>query len=288
VTMANGRVWHGEIRNQAKDGHYYWVDTTIVPFLDAHGKPYQYIAIRTDITMRKTAEERYAQQASLARLGQMAAVVAHEVKNPLAGIKGAVQVLLSRRKPDDREFDVMQDIVQRIDALNELVHDLMMFARPRAPRRSAVHVRHLLDEAVVMLRRDPIGAALDIQIEGGDGEVSADPELTRAAVVNLLLNAAQAMNGEGHIRVTAERRDGTWAIGVGDTGPGIRPELRQEVLEPFFTTKARGGGLGLPIAKRVAELHGGTLTLDFPAAGGTLVTITLPAASRDTQTRATP
>src|SRR5437762_824213 len=103
VTIANGRVWHGEIRNRAKDGHYYWVDTTIVPFLDAHGKPYQYIAIRADITARKAAEERLAQQAALARLGQMAAVVAHEVKNPLAGIKGAMQVLISRRANGDAE-----------------------------------------------------------------------------------------------------------------------------------------------------------------------------------------
>ena len=88
-TIANGRVWHGEIRNRAKDGHYYWVDTTIVPFLNERGKPYQYIAIRADITARKEAEERLTQQASLARVGQLAAVVAHEVKNPLAGIKGA-------------------------------------------------------------------------------------------------------------------------------------------------------------------------------------------------------
>jgi signal transduction histidine kinase len=132
VTIANGRVWHGEIRNKAKDGHFYWVDTTIVPFVDDRGKPYQYIAIRADITARKAAEQRLAEQAALARLGQMAAVVAHEVKNPLAGIKGAIQVMLSRGRRDDTESVVMHDIVARLDALNELIQDLMMFARPRA------------------------------------------------------------------------------------------------------------------------------------------------------------
>src|SRR5262245_20638120 len=90
-TIASGRVGHGELRNRAKDGHVYWVDTTIVPFLDDRGKPYQYIAIRADITARKNAEEAIVRQASLAQLGQMAAVVAHEVRNPLAGIKGAMQ-----------------------------------------------------------------------------------------------------------------------------------------------------------------------------------------------------
>ena len=89
-TIAHGQVWHGEIRNRAKDGHYYWVDTTIVPFTDQRGKPYQYIAIRADITARKTAEDSLSHQAALARVGQMAAVLAHEVRNPLAGIRGAM------------------------------------------------------------------------------------------------------------------------------------------------------------------------------------------------------
>src|SRR6188472_3404711 len=96
-TIANGHVWHGELRNRAKDGHFYWVDTTIVPFLDSRGKPYQYIAIRADITARKAAEDTLVQQAALAKVGEMAAVVAHEVRNPLAGIKGVMQVLIARR-----------------------------------------------------------------------------------------------------------------------------------------------------------------------------------------------
>jgi PAS domain S-box-containing protein len=279
VTIANGRVWHGEIRNRAKDGHHYWVDTTIVPFLDARQKPYQYIAIRADITARKAAEERLAQQAALARLGQMAAVVAHEVKNPLAGIKGAMQVLMSRRTSADAEFAVMRDIVVRVDALNELIQDLTMFARPRPPRLSQVSVRHLLDEAATMLGRDPIGSALEVRISASDGTIAADPDLLRAAVLNLLLNAAQAINGRGAVDVTAARCNGSWTIEVRDSGPGIPAELRNEVLEPFFTTKARGGGLGLPIARRVAEMHGGTLTLTCPESGGTLVVITLPATS---------
>jgi PAS domain S-box-containing protein len=276
VTIAQGRVWHGEIRNRAKDGHFYWVDTTIVPFLDQRGKPYQYIAIRSDITARKAAEEKLVQQAALAHLGQMAAVVAHEVKNPLAGIKGAMQVLMSRRAASDPEATVMRDIVARIDALNELIQDMTLFARPRPPRLTEVNVRHVVDEAVITLRRDPIGVALTITVDCPDGNVNADLDMLRAATLNLLLNAAQAMNGTGTIRIAAAEKDGTWTIDVADNGPGIPPDLRTAVLDPFFTTKARGGGLGLPIAKRVAELHGGSLVLSFPEAGGTSARITLP------------
>jgi signal transduction histidine kinase len=210
----------------------------------------------------------------------MAAVVAHEVKNPLAGIKGAMQVLMSRRASGDSETVVMRDVVVRIDALNELIQDMMMFARPKPPRLAQVNMRHLLNEAVTMLRRDPIGSSLDVQVEGGDGSITADPDLLRATVLNLLLNAAQAMDGRGRIRVTGERRDGTWAIEVRDSGPGIPAAIQQEVLEPFFTTKSRGGGLGLPIAKRVAELHGGSLSLTCPESGGTSVTVTLPVAAQ--------
>ena len=275
-TIAGGQVWHGEIRNRAKGGNLYWVDTTIVPFLDGRGKPYQYIAIRADITARKKAEEQLAQQAALARVGQMAAVVAHEVRNPLAGVKGAIQILMSRRPAGDTELPVMRDIVARIDALSELINDLMVFARPRPPRLSVVELRALVTDAVTIVRRDPIGQAVDIEVQGDDVSTTADGELVRATLLNLLLNAAQAMGGKGRIVVSLARREGFAVLEVADTGPGIPLEIREQVFEPFFTTKSRGGGLGLPIARRTAELHGGTLTLTCPATGGTRVTLTIP------------
>ena len=275
-TIANGQVWHGELRNRAKDGRFYWVDTTIVPFLDTRGKPYQYIAIRSDITARKAAEERLAQQAALARVGQMAAVVAHEVRNPLAGIKGAMQVLMTRRSLDDSELPVMRDIVARIDALSELINDLMVFARPRPPRLAVVELRPILADAITIVRRDPTAQGVQIDVEGEDVTVTADGELVRATVLNLLLNAAQAMAGQGRITARTSRNGGDASIQIRDTGPGIPGEIREQIFEPFFTTKARGGGLGLPIARRTAELHGGSLTLECPPDGGTIVTMTVP------------
>jgi len=287
-TIASGDVWHGEIRNKAKDGHFYWVDTTIVPFLNERGKPYQYIAIRSDITARKAAEDKLAHQAGLARVGQMAAVVAHEVRNPLAGIKGAVQVLMSRRAPEDGELPVMRDIVARIDSLSELINDLMIYARPRPPRLSVVELRPLLNDAISIVRRDPAGQAIEIVVDGEEVSVAVDGELVRATVLNLLLNAAQAMSGRGRIGIVLGRREGSAVLEIHDTGPGISAEIRDQVFDPFFTTKARGGGLGLPIARRTAELHGGTLTLACPDTGGTVVTLTLPVDSTPSEAATAP
>ena len=266
-TIASGHVWHGEIRNRRKDGTCYWVDTTIVPFLTSQGKPYQYVAIRADITARRTAEAKLREQAALARVGQMAAIVTHEVKNPLAGIKGVVQILKSRRAPGDQETAVLGEIISRIDALNELIQDLMLFARPRPQRLAPVALHPLLREAAAMLTKDPIGAGVDVTLDGEDATVSADDELLRATILNLLLNAAQAMDGRGRIAITLDRRGDQWAIAIQDTGPGIPPELQQQVFEPFFTTKARGGGLGLAVARRTAEVHGGTLGMVCPEGG---------------------
>lgn len=275
-TIANGHVWHGELRNRAKDGHHYWVDTTIVPFLNERGKPYQYTAIRSDITARKAAEERLREQGALARIGQMAAVVAHEVKNPLAGIKGVMQVLAARRAPGDPEQAVMADIINRIDALNELIHDMLLYARPRALRVQPIDLASLLQQAVEAVRRDPAARQVDVDLRVEPLTLQGDVELLKAVFLNLLLNAAQAMSGRGRIAVRAAAGEGTCRIEVADSGPGIDAAIRDKIFEPFFTTKSRGGGLGLPIARRTVELHGGTMAIHSAPGEGTRVQIELP------------
>jgi len=277
-TIASGSVWQGEIRNRAKSGRYYWVDTTIVPFLDERGRPHQYIAIRADITARKQAEERLVQQAALAQVGQMAAVVAHEVRNPLAGIKGTLQVLMGRRRAGDEELPIMREVVARVDALSALIDDLMTYARPRPPKLARVDLERLLHDAVALFRHDPAWRDIDLTLTATPAIVQADSELMTATVSNLLINAAQAVNGRGHILATLGAAQNRAVIEIEDSGPGIPPDIRERVLEPFFTTKARGGGLGLPIAKRTAELHGGRLEIACPHGGGTRVSISLPLA----------
>jgi signal transduction histidine kinase len=254
------------------------VDTTIVPFLDGGGKPYQYMALRYEITARKTSEDRLREQEALARLGQMAAVVAHEVKNPIAGIRGALQVIASRMPADSRDKPVVGDIIARLDALNGIVHDLLVFARPRPPRSEPVDLDRLIRNTLQLLHRDPIFAGLDVNFPAADAVAPADAEQLQLVFTNVLMNAAQAMGGSGPIDIRIVREPTQYVISIADKGPGMPPEVLEKVFEPFFTTKHRGTGLGLPIARRIVVAHGGTVDVDTPSSGGTVVHITLPAA----------
>jgi signal transduction histidine kinase len=258
-TIGAGRVWRDEIRNRAKDGSLYWVDTTIVPTLDAAGKPLQYVAIRYDITARKTSEDALRAQTALVQLGKMAAIVAHEVRNPLAGIRGAMQVLGGRLPPGSREAHVVAEVVTRVDTLSEIVDDLLIFARPRPVTPVRVSMADLLGEVTALLRNDPRCAGIRFTIDVADPVVTADAEQLKLVIQNLLLNGAQAMEGRGEITIT-----------------GIPPSVQEHLFEPFFTTKHRGTGLGLATSRRIVENHGGTITLECSPADGTAAVIRLP------------
>jgi signal transduction histidine kinase len=211
----------------------------------------------------------------------MAAMVAHEVKNPLAGIRGALQVIGARVGADSRERRVIGDVMARVDSLNQFVQDLLLYARPRTLTPAAVPITGLLRSTVDLLHRDPTFGGIQVRIAGDSLTVAADAELLRIAFQNLMLNAAQAMSGTGTIDVTVRARDGRCEVLVRDAGPGIPSETRDRIFEPFFTTKHRGSGLGLPIARRVVDLHGGDITVTTPADGGTEVRVSLPVTGLD-------
>jgi PAS domain S-box-containing protein len=275
-TIASGQVWRGEIRNQARDGRNYWVDTTIVPFLDEQEQPYQYMAIRTDITDRKGTEARLREQAALARLGEMASVVAHEVRNPLAGIGGALQVIARRIPQHRREYSIVRDILARIEVLDAKMEDLLQYARPRAPRIKSLDLGELIGAVVGQVREDPRLEGVEIIADTGSLACAADPSQLSGALLNLVLNAADATGQGGTVQVTVDVDDAGCRIGVVDDGPGIPDDLRERVLEPFFTTRHRGTGLGLAIVRRAIEAHGGTLEIECPESGGTIVRLALP------------
>jgi signal transduction histidine kinase len=236
-----------------------------------------FVGIVHDLSARTKLEERIREQAALARIGEMAAVLAHEVRNPLAGIGGAIQVLGRRFPNDSAEASVVRDVLARLNGLNELVQDLLLFARTPQPRFEPIALRVVLSGARDLLVRDPLFEHVQIDIMGDAPPIEIDGELLRIVFQNLMINAAQAMAGSGTVTASVSSDHDHQRIVIADTGPGMTVETRAQLFKPFFTTKARGTGLGLATVRRLLDAHNGTVSIDCPPGGGTLVTVELPA-----------
>jgi PAS domain S-box-containing protein len=224
----------------------------------------------------RAADEQLREQATLVTLGEMAAVVAHEVRNPLAGVRGAIQVIRRRLPPDGKDVAVIDEVVARLDALDELMKDLLLFARPPQMHLARVDLLALAKETAALVGQDPAARSVRFEFDGSTSVVMVDPQLVRIVLLNLFLNAVHAMQGAGTIRTGVDVGERAGRILIADTGPGIPPEIRDRIFAPFFTTKARGTGLGLSTAKRLVDIHRGSISVECPPEGGTVVTIDLP------------
>ena len=265
-----------EVIGCRKDGSTFPVHLSVAEMvLDGETK---FTGILHDLTERTRIEAQLREQAALARLGEMAAVIAHEVRNPLAGIRGAIQIIGGRLPKDSKDAAITQEIISRVDALNVLIKDLLLFARPPQPKPLRVDLASLVVATADLMKVDPSLANVRVEIAGSAPPVLADPDLLKIVFVNLLTNGAHAMDGRGTIRVSLSSRDSTSEVTFSDDGPGIPEDVRGRIFTPFFTTKARGSGLGLPTAKRLVEAHHGTIDVSCPAAGGTQISVRLPAA----------
>jgi two-component system, LuxR family, sensor kinase FixL len=247
------------------------------------GGAWHFTGILHDLTARVQLEGRVRDQTALARLGEMAAVIAHEVKNPLAAVRGAIQVIGGRLPAGSRDTPVITEIIARLDALNELIKDLLLFARTPQPRFQLVDMAALLQMTAQFLPADPALSDLRIDIVGRSAAVHGDPEFLRIVFQNLLLNAAQAMQGKGVITARLGAADGFQQVTIVDHGSGLSREARDNLFRPFFTTKARGTGLGLATARRLVELQDGSITVDSILGSGTTVTVALPVAAASAQ-----
>ncbi len=227
-------------------------------------------------------EREMARTANLAALGQLAATVAHELRNPLSSIKAAAQYLIAdcADAEDATVRDFLNIVVEEVNGLGSMTTDLLEFARPPLPHRERCDLVAITRGEVDFLRAELEKGNITVQESyATPAWTDADAGQVGRALRNLLLNAAQAMPEGGRLSVSVHAvPDGNqYELTVQDAGPGIPEAIRERLWEPFFTTKARGTGLGLAQVRQVVEAHGGTITAEnAPGGGGARFALRLP------------
>lgn len=230
-----------------------------------------YYELQQNIERLKRAERLYA-------AGQLSAGMAHEIRNPLASITGAVGILKRGHGSVENCRECLDIIDKETQRLNRLLTSFLDFARPRAPRFQAARLEEVFD-SVVGLAQHAVGATqIDLrqEIAGPLPEVRCDSEQIKQVLLNLIINAIQATGGPGTVWLRAWLGGGVVRISVRDQGPGIPESDRDRIFDPFYTTKENGTGLGLAVAAKIIEQHGGTLTLESGAGRGATFALELP------------
>jgi signal transduction histidine kinase len=227
-------------------------------------------------------ERQLLERERLAAVGELAAMVAHEVRNPLAGIRGGCEILLEGYAPGDPRHEIGVEIIRQVDRLTRTVHDLLTFARPRAADPVPTDIHALIDRVVQNVRDDPRNGEVEVVRDFGPGVpvVHVDGRQMEQVFLNLALNAVQAMKHAGRVTITTRAAHRRLTVAVADSGPGIPAGSLDHVFQPFFTTRAQGTGLGLAIVKKIVEAHGGGIEAASPPGTGAVFTVTLPCEAR--------
>ncbi|MFJ7975486.1 ATP-binding protein [Peribacillus sp. NPDC096379] len=276
-TILKGKTWNGEICNQAKDGSLYWVSTTIVPFLNKKGIPYQFVSIRNDITERKQSEELLHRQDKLAAVGQLAAGVAHEIRNPLTSMRGYAEFLqMDESKPERLEyFDIILDEIERV---NTIVEEFMVLAKPQTVHLELKNIVLIVQDVLTLIAFEAKNKNVHVHFESHNQEilVNCDENRLKQVLLNFAKNGIEAMPSGGDLYVNALQQGGKVMIHIRDTGVGIPSEKLNKLGEPFFTTKEQGNGLGLMVSYKIIEGHKGRIEVVSEVNEGSTFIIKLP------------
>lgn len=215
----------------------------------------------------------------MAALGQMSSTIAHEIQNPLAGMRGALEVLM-KDQPNSAQADILAKVLEQIDRLSQTTSRLLTFARPAKPERTPTNLTDLVEKTRFFIEDQAKrkGVEIVLETEPIDHLFHLDPQLTNQAFLNIALNAIQAMEDGGTLTISTKwiADDGAVTVSFSDTGKGMPPEVRDKIFNPFYTTKRYGTGLGLYVVKDIVEQQGGSVSIASTPGKGTVVTVKLP------------
>ncbi len=273
----------GEMEFRRKHGQTILIGLSLSPFRDSEGKVLGLVAIFQDLTERRKVEERLRQADRLAAVGQLATGIAHEIRNPLAAISGAIQLLKEEGGPLRRNQPLLDLVLREAERLKLITGQFLDFARPNAAPLRTCDLHQVLEETLTLLEKSSDRHPDTKILYQGSGlrppasglKVLADPDQLKQVFWNLGLNALQAMPHGGTLTVRVQREADFVEVSFQDTGGGVPPEVLARIFDPFYTTKVQGTGLGLSIARKLVEGLGGTLEVENRVGEGMVFRILL-------------
>lgn len=253
------------------------VDT--FPILDEEGNIHGAVSVFKNVTTRREMEEQMQQAEKFAVIGQLAAGLAHEIRNPLTSVRGFVQLLQSRTE-GEKNLEYLGYVVDEIDRVNSLIKEFLLLAKPSAPKKQPTDIEELLEKTVGLMNSAALLQDITVSLEIANPLPVADVdwEQIKQVFINIIQNAFEAMTEGGRLDIRGKYmpRKKQVILEFEDSGPGIPREMLNKVFNPFFTTKDEGSGLGLPVSYKILENHGGNLRIKSTKGKGTTLIMELP------------
>ncbi len=223
-------------------------------------------------------EEQLRRAEKLSTLGEMAAVLAHEIRNPLGSIRGTAEILRDDYRPGDPKHEFIEIQIKETERLNHVVEDFLRMSRQQPVELRDCSLREELETIVTLVARDAHDRGIFLRLEQGaeQGIIRGDGEKLRQAFLNIVINALQATPSGGTVAIVLEKGETGFEVSFRDSGSGVTSDNLQRIFEPFYTTKPDGTGLGLAVTRKIIEGHGGILAIESEVCKGTTVTVTLP------------
>jgi two-component system sensor histidine kinase HydH len=271
-----------EINHHKPSGETIPLALSVTPILGKGNICQGAVIILRDLSEIKQLEEKVRRTEKLAAIGKLAAGVAHEIRNPLSSIRGFAQYLQRSLKDNPQQQEYAETMILEVDRINTVVTDLLTLARPMEAELAPTDITELIEHAIRLVQADARSRNVNIELNISDlSKIPLDTNQMTQAILNLLLNALQAVDSGGRIEVGAELDPSVsrLKIWVEDNGSGIATDQKDKIFDPFFTTRKRGTGLGLAIVHKIVENHNGEINLESPPAGekkGTRITVSIP------------